>query len=412
MPLKEENPMEVYVARQPIFRNNKKIHGYEVLFRDGISNFFPKDVDGRRASSTVLSNTFLSIGLEELTGGPPAFVNFPKELILNRIPLMFPPKSLVIEILEEVEPSEEVVEACRNFVAKGYVIALDDFIYSAGYSKLLSLSKIVKLDFRALPPEQLKSTVKKLAPYGLQLLAEKVETHEEFLQARQMGFSLFQGYFFSKPEVVKGKDTTTPKMSLLQIMAEANKEDVEISKLGAAITRDVAISYKLLRYVNSAFFRRLQDITSIGQAIFMLGENQIRRFISLIAMASLGADKPGELIRASATRAKFCELAGGLDGFKGMSAELFTLGLFSLIDAILDDSMENLMARLPLSDPIKKALVSGSGPIAGFINLASSYEKGDWAEVAATAAALGISESELPRCFMEALAWSNALSGI
>jgi c-di-GMP phosphodiesterase len=195
-------------------------------------------------------------------------------------------------------------------------------------------------------------------------------------------------------------------------MAEANKEDVEITKLEKVISRDVAISYKLLRYVNSAFFRRLRDISSIGQAIFMLGEKQIRRFVSLIAMAALGADKPNELIRVSATRAKFCEQVGSLNGFKDIASELFTLGLFSLIDAILDDSMESLMGKLPLSESIKEALVSGSGTMGEFLRLVSAYERADWAGTIMAASKLGLSEKDLPRCFTEALGWADALSGI
>ena len=401
--------MEVYVARQPIFKSNKKLHGYEVLFRDGISNFFP-NIDGDLASSRVLSNSFLSIGIEDLTAGAPAFINFPKDLILNRIPLMFSPENLIIEILEDVEPGEEVLEVCQEFAERGYVIALDDFTYSPKYTRLLSVSKIVKLDFRALSTEELKGSIRNLAPFHLQLLAEKVETYEEFQQARQMGFTLFQGYFFSKPEVIKGKDVPAPRMSLLQIMAEVNRADFAFEKLETIITRDVAIAYKLLRYVNSAYFRRLSEVTSIGQAIFMLGEKQIRRFVSLIAMSTLGAEKPDELIRTSAARAKFCELVGSLNGHKAMSDELFTLGLFSLIDAILDDSMESLMEKLPLSASIEEALISNSGPLAEFLTLISAYEKGDWGVAAAAASSLKISESELPRCFGEALGWANALA--
>lgn len=364
------------------------------------------------ASSKVLSNTFISIGIEDLTAGAPAFINFPKDLILNRIPLMFSPENLVIEILEDVEPGAEIIEVCRDFAERGYLIALDDFTYSPKYNSLLTLSKIVKLDFRALSPDELKSAIRNLAPFRVQLLAEKVETYEEFQQAHRMGFTLFQGYFFSKPEVVRGKDVTAQKLSLLQIMAEVNNEDFGFEKLEAIITRDVAVSYKLLRYVNSAYFRRLREVTSIGQAIFMLGEKQIRRFVSLIAMSTLGAEKPDELIRTSAARAKFCELVGSLKGDAVLAAELFTLGLFSLIDAILDESMESLMEKLPLSASIEEALVGHSGPLAEFLNLVAAYERGEWDAAAAAVSSLKIDEEALPRCLSEALGWANALSGL
>ena len=403
--------MEVYVARQPIFRKNKKILGYELLFRNGISNAFP-GIDGESATSKVLSNSFLSIGIEEITAGAPSFINFPEAFIVKKIPLMFSPKTLVVEILEDVHPSAEVVTACGELSRRGYPLALDDFSYKPEYRALLPHANIVKLDFRALSKVGIRETIRDLKAFPVDLLAEKVETYDEFQSALEMGFSYFQGYFFSKPEVLSGKDISIPKMNLIQIMAEANKEDFEFEKLERVITRDLGMSYKLLRYVNSAFFRRRESISSIRQAIALLGERQIRQFVSLIAMSNLAQEKPSELIRSSVIRAKFCELAGRLEGGKLDVDELFTLGLFSLIDAVMDDSMKTLMLKLPLADEIKKALISGEGVLGDYLNLVTSYERADWKTAVLASSKLGLKEERLPRHFIEALSWANSLSDL
>jgi len=402
--------MDVFVARQPIFKKNKKICAYELLFRDGLSNAFPQ-IDSDLATSKVLATSFLSIGLEEITAGVPAFVNFPQNLLVKRVPLMFSPKTLVVEVLEDVNPEREVVKVCEELSQKGFEIALDDFVYRAELKEILRTAKIIKLDFRATGDEELKETAKKLASYPVSLLAEKVETYDEFEKALAMGFSYFQGYFFSKPEIMKGREISSTQMNLLQIMAEANKEDFEFGKIEDVIRRDLAISYKLLKYVNSAYFRRINDISSIRQATVLLGERQIRRFLSLIAMSQLSSDKPDELIRCSITRAKFCEILGNLARGKVDPSELFTLGLFSLIDAITDNPMEQLIGKLPLSGSIKDALVSGKGQLSEYLRLAVGYERAEWEAVSESARTLCIPNDDLPGYFSEALAWTNAFSG-
>lgn len=402
--------MEVYVARQPVFKRNKKVYGYELLFRDGISNVFP-EIDGDTATSKLLSSSFLAMSLDQITGKNKAFINFTRELLLRKVPAMLPRKKIIVEILEDVEPDDEVIRACQDMVRKGYEIALDDFVYGSEFKPLIELAKIIKIDFRLTPIEEVEQMVSNLAVYGVKFLAEKVETHEEFQWALDMGFEYFQGYFFSKPQILKAKDIAPSKMHLLQVVAEANKEDFSFDKLEKLIVQDMSLSYKLMRYINSAFFKRLQDISSIKQAIVLLGEKEVKRFISLMAMANLSAGKPEELIRASIIRARLCELLGELGTGKDES-ELFTLGLFSLIDAILDDSMESLMGKLPLSESIKKALVEGEGELAGFVDLVSCYETGNWTGVSEMAAKIRVSEKKIPECYMDAVGWAESFSEV
>jgi EAL and modified HD-GYP domain-containing signal transduction protein len=401
--------MDIYVARQPIFDIKKCIFGYELLFRSDMSNYFP-EIEQDSATSKLLSNSFFNIGIEKIAGSNLAFINFTQELLLKQLPLMFSQDKLVVEILEDVQPEKDVIEACQEIALNGYIIVLDDFFYKPTMEPLIEVADIIKIDLQATPLVEVGEVVKKLTARGVDLLAEKVETHGEFKQALDMGFRYFQGFFFSKPEVLKSKEIPTSQMHLLEIMAEVNKEDFEFNKLEKMIVRDASISYKLMRLINSAFYKRAKEISSIRQAIVMIGETGVRRFLSLIAMAGLASGKPDELIKVSLIRAKFCELVGTHIGSRVDPSELFTLGLFSLIDAIMDDSMENLMSQIPLSSGIKDVLISKDGELGNFLVLIESYEKGNWGQIQKVAAHMGMEENDLPRHYMESLSWADSLN--
>ncbi len=341
-----------------------------------------------------------------------AFINFTRELLINQVPRLFPHEQLVIEVLEDVKAEAEVVESCIELSRQGYTIALDDFLYNEGLEPLIAVANIIKFDLRATPLDEISDIIGKISKYNLKLLAEKVETNEEFDKALKMGFRYFQGYFFSKPEIVEGKDISPAKFNLLQIMAEVNQPYFEFSKVEEIIARDVSISYKLMRYINSAYYKRVNDISSIKQAIVLLGEKGIRSFLSLMSMARLSENKPDELVRSSIIRARFCELMANCVEPCKNATELFTLGLFSSIDAILDDTMENIMSRLPLSENIKNALVDNTGELFNFLEMAKCYERGDWDRFSELAMDHKINQAKLPECFLEAISWADAITSI
>ncbi len=403
--------MDIYVARQPIFNQEKKIFGYELLFRDSMQNVF-SGVDGDTATSKVLSNSFLNIGIDNLIGKGVAFINFTKELLIDRLPELFPNEQLVVEVLEDVEPDDDVVNSCIELSKQGYTIALDDFFYYEDLEPLISVADIIKFDFRATPVDEIADIIFRLRGYNLKYLAEKVETHEEFAQALDMGFEYFQGYFFSKPEIVEGKDISPAQFNLLEMMAEVNKPDFEFSDVEKIIERDVSISYKLMRYINSAFYKRVNEISSINQAIVLLGEKGTRSFLSLVSMTQLSDDKPEELVKSSIIRAKFCELMANCLESRENSSELFTIGLFSSIDAMLDDSMENIMEKLPLAENIKDALINRKGKLHDYLEIARSYERGDWEGFSELTGNIKVDESKLPACFMEAVNWADAITSL
>lgn len=400
--------MDIYLARQPIFTRSKEIYAYELLFRGGMQNSFP-GIDGASATSRLLSNTFFTTGVEQITSGKKAFINFTRELLALKIPLMFPPTITTIEVLEDVKPDAQVIESCTEFSRQGYVIALDDFEYIPDLEPLIDLADIIKIDFMKSTKQQIEDYCRHFLSKGKKLLAEKVETSQEFEDALKKGFTYFQGYFFSKPQVIKETEIPAIKMNLMRIMGETKGDNFNVSKLQKLIEQDVGISYKLLRYLNSPFFRRLNEISSIHQAIVMLGEKGIRGFLSVIILSELSQDKPDELLKSSVIRARMCERIGIEKGNGLDSAELFTLGLFSHIDAILGNSMENIMKKLPLTRDIKNTLLGKKNILSDYLDLAVSYQHASWEKVSRLAETLKISHEKLPGIYLDAIGWADSI---
>lgn len=400
---------DVYVARQPIFDRNKNIYAYELLFRDGTANHAPH-IDGDEATTSLLTSTFFAIGMDTLSGGRKTFINFTQNLLEKKVPLLLPREMTVIEILEDVKPDPVLMDVCAQMAADGYTLALDDFVYRPELEPLISLADIIKFDFRLTSKAEIKATLKQLSGHNLVLLAEKVETYEEFEAARKMGFDLFQGYFFCLPEIVQGREIQASHLNLMMIMARINGDDFSRDELEQLICRDMVISYKLFKYLNSAFFARVSKVSSVKQALVYLGEKEVRRFVSLIAMSRLEEGKPNELIRLACIRGKFCELMG-VDAHENISpSEMFTLGMFSLIDAVIDQPMDKILGELPLSSQIKRALVDARGRLAGYIELVRSYETGRWQRVCRLSGALKINAGTLSFLYIQACKWSDTIA--
>jgi c-di-GMP-related signal transduction protein len=398
--------MDVFVARQPIFDSQKRIYAYELLFRTGMANAFP-DLDGETATSSLLSSSFFTVGIEQISGGHKAFINFTEDLLLQGTPSMFPPGNIMVEILEDVNPGDEINAACKKLISKGYELALDDFVFSEEWRPLVKMAKVIKIDFRLTGMKEIEEIVETVKPYNCQLLAEKIETHKEFKQALAMGFVYFQGYFFSKPEVLRNKEIPSSQLTLLQLITEVNRTEFDPGKLERLINQDVSISFKLLKYLNSAFFYRVQPISSIRQAIVFLGERGIRQFVSLIVTSKLAESKPTELIRTSIIRARMLELMAE-DSGKSNSNDFFMLGLFSLIDAMLDNSMAFLMEQLPLTNPVKDALCKGEGSMSSFLQAIESYETGNWERFEEIIPSIGVDPTRFPGFYLDAVGWADA----
>ena len=403
--------MGSYVARQPIFNKSLKVFGYELLFRVNLdSTSFQGEIDGDAATSETIMNTFHDIGIDRVTNGNRAFINFTENLLLDEVATILPSRILVVEILENILPTEKILNACRTLKKRGYLIALDDFVMTPEYMPFLSVANIVKIDFMNTPKDIIKPFVKSIKSRPLIFLAEKLETYDDFEMAKNMGFSLFQGYFFSKPVIVTTNTPLTPmKLHRMQLIALSFDPNVSFSKMANVIKQDIALSYRLFRVVNSAFFGLRYTVKNIRQALSILGMDEIKKWITLISMSELKDDKPNELITVSLVRARFLELIAPLVGMKKSSDDLFMVGLMSLIDALMDLPMDEIFKRTMISPNISQPLLTGEGRFADLLSIITAYESSDWDKSQYIAEIYNLSLDKVFDIYLQAIDWANQL---
>lgn len=398
----------IYVARQPIFDRNERVFAYELLYRSSLENYF-SHLDGDEASSVVINDSMFGFGLESLTGGKIAFINLTRTVLLNEWITVIPKEKVAVEVLETIEPDEEVINACKKLKQSGYQVVLDDFVYDEKFEPLLALADIVKIDFIVSSREERAEMCRRFTGASFKLLAEKVESHEEFQEALDLGFSYFQGYFFCKPEVISRQDIPGFKLNYLHFLQELNRSDLDFSSLETIIKHDMALSYKLLRYINSAAFGWSKKIESIKQALVMLGEHPLRKWASLVAFASMAEDKPPELLATSLVRASFCELIAADASLRGKELDLFFIGMLSVVDALVDRPLDEILEEISISDEVKIALLEGGTAAGDVLQLIIAYQRAEWERVAELATALGIDEGRLPEVYCEAIEWADEI---
>jgi EAL and modified HD-GYP domain-containing signal transduction protein len=398
--------VSVFVARQPVFDRTKEVYGYELLFRAGLENCYdPPDAD--QSTLDVISNSFLVIGLDDLTDGKKGFINFTRNLLMNNVPSLLPKDSVVVEILEGIQPDEEILAACRKLKTSGYLLAMDDFVLAHRDSPFIQLADIVKVDFLGTSAEERKLISKYLTGKGVRVLAEKVEAVDEFDQALEMGYTYFQGYFFSKPVVRAGAKLSGNKLAYLRLLNEINKPDISYDDIEVFIKQDLSLTYKLLQFINSAWFGLKREIDSIKHALVLLGPKEIRKWFALVALRHMATDKPQELMLRSITRARLAEGMGPLVGMRDRGSELFLMGMFSVLDALMDVPMKDVLAKLPLNEEVKGALLGQPGRFRHVFDLMLSYEKGQWDDFSRHAEELQLDEELIPQLYTDALRWAS-----
>jgi len=396
-----------YIARQPIFDQNLKVVAYELLFRtDKVANE-AQVIDGDSATADVLLNAITEIGMDNLVGEHLAFINLTHNHILQMAEKPFHElkERLVLEVLEDVKAEDKIVSALNSLEQKGFTIALDDFIYEASLQPLIDISQIIKIDLMALTDTQLEEHVKQLSNGQRKLLAEKVETKEEFKRCQELGFDYFQGYYFSRPQIIKGKKLPANKLATMQLLAQLQDPESSMDDLAKLISQDVTMSIRILRYINSAAFNLGKEIESIQRATVMLGRSTIRNIANLIAMSQI-EDKPTELIVISMIRAKMAENIAAL--VNSDKEVCFTIGLFSVIDALMDQEMSELIGNLPLPENMKSALLEHEGELGKILSCVIAYENGDWEK----AVYVDLKEEDLQSSFLSALKWANESASV
>lgn len=392
-----------YLARQPIMDLRGRVHAYELLFRAGPEAFFSGD--GDLATRTMLDNTVM-FGLENLTGGLPAFVNCTNESLIERMVDILPPGMTVLEILETLEPTPHLIAACRRLKEAGFRIALDDFVWKPKFEPLVQLADYIKVDFTLADAAAREGLRKQLTGVTVALVAEKVETQEDYQQACQEGFILFQGYYFCRPVLLKNRKVPSNRLSQIGILEALRGDSINLYKLSQLVKRDTSLTYRLLRLVNSPVCAMRQEVSSIETALLVVGEDTFRRMAMLAITSELGANQPAEVLRMAFLRGRFCELASGLCAQD--ATEQYLLGMLSLLPAMLRIPMEQLTPELPLRDGVRKALEGACIPERILLQWLERHENGDWEACDAVVDAFGLDPRKLLAYYAEAVVWAEA----
>lgn len=404
------NPMhEIMVSRQPIFNKKKDVFAYELLFKSDLPGSIKKMKDRRAArddSSLAAIDSLLVNGLKRLSIGKRAVIHLNHQTLLSEFPLMFPSNLLGIEIQEDVDPENKVTEVVKKMKKAGYLFLLTENVYNEGDINLVKMADIVGIDFRS-QGIQKRASVFDGNPMHHRFLARGIGTASDFELAAEAGYHYFQGDFLSKDDMISCRNIPSYKLNLMRILKEINKPSVHFDKIEKILQKDVSITYKLLRFVNSAFFGLKTTVQSIKHALALLGETEVRKYLSLIVLSGIGTDKPLELIRITIIRAKFCEyIASELD-FESDLSNFFLMGMFSMVNAFLDRPMDEILEDLPLASPVKEALLGKPNHFRDVLELVKDYEKGNWVHLNQMTRHLKIKEKKIAALYLDAVEWGT-----
>ena len=389
----------VFIGRQPIYDREQNVFAYELLFRNSEKNF--ADIDNQdQATSKLIVNALTEFGLSNIIGDKLGFINLTRNFITGTLPLPAEQDRLVLEILEDIELDDSILNGIQRLKKENYTIALDDFIFHPHLTPLVEIADIIKIDLMALDDEQLRQHVEDLSKYPVKLLAEKVETQEEYQKCLDYGFDYFQGYFFCKPDVLSGKQTPANRLALLNLLSKISNPDIDIEQIETLIMQDVTLSFRLLRYINSSHYSMDKEVSSIKHAIMLLGIETVRSITYLIVITSI-EDKPFELFVTALIRAHMCELIASEIDQANQSPTYFMIGLFSVMDAIMDQHMADVLEQLPLNANIRKAILEYQGTMGQALQASISYERGEWDELDASI----VTADKISEIYLQALTW-------
>jgi EAL and modified HD-GYP domain-containing signal transduction protein len=396
----------VLVSRQPIYREDMAELGYELLFRNSEKDQASFS-DGDQATAEVIINTFMDIGLDAMVGPRMAFINFDRNLILGNYCDCLPRDRVVLELLERGTPDTPLIRKLQALRTAGYTIALDDFSVKESSKPLLEVATFVKVDIAANDWAAVEHSLAVARKHSAQLIAKKVETREQFNTCKVLGFNYFQGYFFCRPQLVEGRRLPVNRLATVRLITKLNNPSVSLKELEQAIGQDVSLTYKLLRYINSAAQSLSKPVSSIGHAIMLVGQQQIRTWASLILFSKFD-DKPRDVVVTGAIRAKMCEYLSPAVGLANPDRS-FLVGLLSVLDAVVNQPLEQIVPSLPLDDEIAEALLGCKGKLGGVLRCVLEYEKRNWREAQA---AVNLSDDVIRDAYRKSVGWSlSTLNG-
>lgn len=404
--------MDIYIARQPIFNKDMSIFGYELLHRRNSDNFYSSK-DGSGATAELVRNSFLVLDFDDLTGGTRGFINFTQDLLEAEIPHILPKEKVVVEILETVELTETVIEVCKKLKAEGYILALDDLFLNRqdfDFTPIIELADIVKIEFGRTGRKLQRDLINKYKG-RVTFLAEKVETREEFKEAKEMGYDLFQGYFFCKPVMLKSKEIPSMNIHLIQILKELQKKEPDFYQIADTIEKDLGLTFKLLKLANSVHYGTKVEITNLQHAVVRLGIQEMRRWISILLIKDFESDENSELIRVCLLRGKLLMLIAGELLKDDLETDFFFTGILSSIDVIMDQEMSCILEDLALSEDVKKALLGEPGLLRECLDAVLLYESLEFEEAQRRLRKIGIGLARFTELYIDALAWQRSAVG-
>lgn len=397
----------IHVARQPILDANRRVFGYELLYREGAFDAACLAV-GDIAGSRVITDAMLGMGLEHLTPGALAFINFTRRLLLSGAAHLLPKECVVLELREDVAVDAELIDACRDLQQQGYTFALDDFVPGSGAEALLPFASYVKLDVLGAPVW--RTAARRLRAPNRRIVAERVERSDTVFDAQRAGCTLFQGYYFCRPLTRSARALPAHRQAYLDLFAALSQPELTISALEELVKRDISLTVRVLRSINSAAFALEQTVTSVRQALVLLGVQQVRQWAAVWAMAGLSAGTPSEVVAVTLLRARMCETIGRARHGADDAGELFLLGMCSTLDVILDRPMELAIEGLPLSPRVRSALAGEGNEWRAILDLVIARERGYWSSLPEMLTVLGIPESLLASAYRDALHWMRELT--
>lgn len=396
--------MDIFIARQGIYDKNGKVVAYELLYRNSMENSYNPLIEDEVSTYKVIEN-ISSFGLDILTNKKRAFVNFSEALIMKDIATLLPKENVVIEVLETVNPSEEIINKLLSLKDLGYYIALDDVVEVEHIVKFIGVIDIVKVDFRLATSEARKKIAYICNKYNIDMLAEKVETSEELNEAKELGYIYFQGYYYSKPSIFLGKDIAVKNTSIFMLLVELIKENYDIDKVEYIMKTDVALTYKFLKFINSSYFNFLQEIKSIRQAIILIGREELRKWLSILTVVEMSSINSG-YANSIIIRAKFCEEISNIIS-SNYAPQAFMVGLFSNMHQMIEKNIDYLVKELPLNSEIKNALLGEQNVLKDILDLALAYEKVDSDKITEMRKKMSINEDLLWRIYSKSIEWCS-----
>lgn len=395
---------DIYVGRQPIYNNKLGIYAYEMLFRSGTENRAGDNFNEDGATSQVIINTFLDMGLDSLVGEGLACINLTERFLADEDALPIPAERVILDIHASINTNPATLAALKKLKQAGFTLALQDLRDTPNFNALLEITDIFKLNIRENSQRDLQARIRNLKKFNVKLLADKVESLDEYDTYVDMGFDYFQGYFLSRPRIIKGKSLESNKLSIMQLLASLHNTNTDISDIEKAISSDLTLSYKLLKLINSAFFNLPNEVDSIKRAVVFLGRKKLSSWASMLALSSAG-NQPTELLKLGMVRGRVCELIAKRFKLKDED-QYFTAGMFSTLDIIMERPIETLIEPLPLASEVKQGILEHKGNIGVLVKCSKLLETSAAEDINIR----GISNSELSGFYLEANQWADEIT--